>query len=114
MRVLVVILLTAVLLFALTAPAVAQENQVQAGQAAQGTQDQGRAERVAGPLNRLVEKVEALAVPVVALGILIGALALMVAPKIGKSMLGFILLAGLLLLGGWRWLLDLIRYILAP
>lgn len=65
-------------------------------------------------MNRVIDRLEAIASPVVALGIMVAALFLMVSPIRGKLMLGFVLLAGFLLTGGWRWLMDFIRYLLAP
>ncbi|MGB9887627.1 MAG: hypothetical protein ACPLRW_11615 [Moorellales bacterium] len=116
-RILAALLLTLAAL-AWVAPALAQEaaQDTQAVQA-QADREEGQAQAapdVARPLERLTGKIEALAVPLVGVAILVGAVVLMVSPMKGKTMLGFILLAGLLLLGGWRYLVDFLRYILAP
>lgn len=90
--------------------AYAQEEPAQAQEA----QAQEPTPNPAGPLDRLVEKIETLGAPLVALGILICAIVLMASPAKGKTALAFVLLGGFILLGGWRWLVDLIRYMLAP
>jgi len=66
-----------------------------AGQAAQG----------------LADKLAALGEPLLVLAVVAGALVLMFSARLGKQILVYAAIAGVLLLGGWRLVVDFIKYL---
>jgi len=68
----------------------------QAGQAAQG----------------LAGKLMALGEPLLVLGLMIAGIVLLFSAQHGKRLLLYVLAGGFLLLGGWRWVVEFIKYLL--
>jgi hypothetical protein len=67
-----------------------------AGQAAQG----------------LADKLTALGEPLLVVAIVVGALLLMFSAQLGKRILLYAAIGGFLLLGGWKLVVELIKYLL--
>ncbi len=118
--------LSAVLLFCLlltlAVPALAAEQaqgQTQAGQAQPGTQAQGQVQGTGsgssptGFLDRLQGKLADLGSAIVPVVLVVAAIVLMFSARHGKNMLVWVVAGAFLLLGGWRLLVDLVKYILS-
>lgn len=118
-RKLVSIALLLCLLLTLAAlPALAADQGTQAGQAQPGTQGQVQgqgAQAQQGPggfLDKLSGKLADLGSSLVPVMLIVAAVVLMFSARHGKQMLVWIVAGAFLALGGWKLLVDLVRYIL--
>lgn len=60
----------------------------------------------------LADKLAALGEPLLVVAIVVGALVLLFSARLGKQILVYAAIAGFLLLGGWRWIVEFIKYLL--
>jgi hypothetical protein len=97
------------LLLTLAVPALADDQGTQAGQGTQQTQGQ---QGPAGFFDRLQGKVTDLGSSLVPVMLIVAAVVLMFSARHGKQMLVWIIAGAFLALGGWKLLVDLVRYIL--
>jgi len=112
-----VITLIALILFALAAPAMpalAQPAQdPAAGQATQVTQGQAAPSPAVGQkVESIGDKLSALAPSVVYLMLIIAGFVLIFSAKAGSRLLVLVIAGALLLFGGWKLILDLVKYLL--
>jgi|GEM_PF-4819559 len=97
------------LLTILAVPALAADQDGQVQQEIQVQQDQGPA----GFFDRLQAKLSDLATALAPVMLVIAGVVLMFSARHGKQLLVWIIAALFLIFGGWRILVDLIRYILS-
>lgn len=107
------LLLCFLLILALPALAADQGTQAQPGTQAQGqVQGAGSGSSPAGFLDRLQGKLADLGSAIVPVVLVIAAIVLMFSARHGKQMLVWVVAGAFLVLGGWRLLVDLVKYIL--
>ncbi|MBC7323930.1 MAG: hypothetical protein H5T99_01290 [Moorella sp. (in: Bacteria)] len=105
------IMLLCCLLLTLAVPALAADQGTQAGQAQEiQAQNQGAP---AGFFDRLQSKLSDLATAIAPVMLVVAAIVLMFSARHGKQFLVWIVARAFLALGGWRLLVDLIRYVLS-
>lgn len=105
------VLLLFCLLLTLAVPALAADQGTQAGQGTQ-VQVQGQAQGPTGFFDRLQGKMTDLGSSLVPVMLIVAAVVLMFSARHGKQMLVWIIAGAFLALGGWKLLVDLVKYIL--